>query len=198
MRVNSYARPTAAILPTPRSNIVQPGDVNVVPPTYPKNYNPEASAFRPQHRNVQNDKDSSVGQVYNMNTAVTHVMPTFGGVSDNLATANMTPLIIHLPPRGGPGVLQEHNLPIYPGVQWGFPFHVVHSPNVLFIPIDVRRNFRLFPTVMPNVAGHCDQCGKTYDQVALETLGNYLAATAYESETVRDRYLFDLFLRLFI
>ena len=40
---------------------------------------------------------------------------------------------------------------------------------------------------MPNVAGHCDQCGKTYDQVALETLGNYLAATAYGRETVRDR-----------
>ena len=39
---------------------------------------------------------------------------------------------------------------------------------------------------MPNVAGHCDQCGKTYDQVALETLGNYLTATA-EGETVRDR-----------
>ena len=40
---------------------------------------------------------------------------------------------------------------------------------------------------MPNVAGHCDQCGKTYDQVALETLGNYLAATAYGRDTVRDR-----------
>ena len=180
MRVNSYGRPTAAILPTPRTNIVQTGDVNVVPPTYPQNYNPEASAFCPQHRNAQNDQDSAAGQVYNMETADTHVMPTFGGVSDNLATAKMTPLMIHLPPRGGPDTLQEHNFPIYPGVQWGFPFHVVHSPNVLIIPIDVRRNFRLFPTVMPNVVGHCDQCGKTYDQVALETLGNYLAATAFE------------------
>ena len=54
----------------------------------------------------------------------------------------------------------------------------------LFIPIDVRRNFRLFPTVLPNVPGHCDQCGETYDQVALET---YLTASAYEGETVRDR-----------
>ena len=131
MRVNSYGRPTAAILPTPRTNIVQPGDVNVVPPTYPQNYNPEASAFRPQHRNAQNDQDASVGQVHNMETADTHVMPTFGGLSADLATANMTPLIIHLPPRGRPDTLQKHNLPIYPGVQWGFPFHVVHSPNVL-------------------------------------------------------------------
>ena len=116
MRVNSYGRPTAAILPTPRTNIVQPGDVNVVPPTYPHGYPPEASAFLPQHRNAQNGQDSSVGQVYNMETADTHVMPTFGGVSDNLAAANMTPVIIHLPPRGGPDTLQEYNLPIYPGV----------------------------------------------------------------------------------
>ena len=100
MRVNSYGRPTAAILPTPRTNIVQPGDVNVVPPTYPQNYNREASAFCPQHRNAHKDQNSSVGQVYNMETADTHVMPTYGGASDNLATANMTPLIIHLPPRG--------------------------------------------------------------------------------------------------
>ena len=114
-------------------------------------------------------------------------MPTFGGIPGDHTAGNMTPLTIQLPPRGGPDALREPNFPIYPGVQWGFPFHVVHSPNVLFIPIDVRRNFRLFPTVMPNVARHCDQCGKTYDQVALETLGDYLTATAYEGETVRAR-----------
>ena len=114
-------------------------------------------------------------------------MPTFGGVPNDPAAANMTPLIIHLPPRGGHDTLREPNFPIYPGVQWGFSFHVVHSPNVLFVPIDVRRNFRLFTTVMPNVAGHCDECGKTYDHVALETLGYYLTATAYKGETVRDR-----------
>ena len=28
---------------------------------------------------------------------------------------------------------------------------------------------------------------KTYDQVALETLGEYLTATTYDGETVRDR-----------
>ena len=40
---------------------------------------------------------------------------------------------------------------------------------------------------MPNIAGFCDWCGKTYDQIALETLGEYLLATSYEAETVRDR-----------
>ena len=122
MRVNSYGRPTVAILPTPRMNSTQPGDVNAVPPTYPQAYNPEASAFHPQHRSAQNGQDSTVGQVYNMETADTHVMPTFGGVSDDPSAANMTPLIIHLPPRGGPDTLREPNFPIYPGVQWGFPF----------------------------------------------------------------------------
>ena len=36
-------------------------------------------------------------------------------------------------------------------------------------------------------AAHCDWCGKSFDQVALETLGDYLMATAYDRETVRDR-----------
>ena len=41
---------------------------------------------------------------------------------------------------------------------------------------------------MPKVAGYCgERCGKTHDQVALETLGDYLAATAYKGETARDR-----------
>ena len=187
MRVNSYGRPTAVILRTPRMNSIQADSVSAAPPTYPQGYNPEASAFRPQQRNAQNYQDSPVRQVYNMETADTHVMPTFGGVPSDSAVANISPLIIHLPPRGGLDALQEPNFPVYPGVQWGFPFHVVHSPNVLFIPIDFRRDIRLFLTVMTNVAGHCDQCGKTYDQVALETLGNYLTATAYEGEAVRDR-----------
>ena len=44
----------------------------------------------------------------------------------------------------------------------------------------------LFPTVMPNVAGFFDWCGKCYDQIALEILGDYLIATTYDAETVRD------------
>ena len=55
------------------------------------------------------------------------------------------------------------------------------------MPINERDNCRLFPTVMPNVAGISEYCIKTYDQIALETLGDYLAATAYDGETVRDR-----------
>ena len=43
------------------------------------------------------------------------------------------------------------------------------------------------PTVMSNITGLCDWCGKCYDLIALETLGECLVATAYDGETVRDR-----------
>ena len=39
---------------------------------------------------------------------------------------------------------------------------------------------------MPNVSGYCELCRRTLDQVALETLGDCLGATAYNGETVRD------------
>ena len=51
----------------------------------------------------------------------------------------------------------------------------------------MKKMHRLFPTVMPNVAGFCDWCGKCYDQIALEIMGEYLIATANDAETVRDR-----------
>ena len=68
-----------------------------------------------------------------------------------------------------------------------FFFNVEHSSNLLLIPTSERQIHRLFPTVMPHVAGFCDWCGKCYDQIALEILGEYLIATAYGAETVRDR-----------
>ena len=156
-RLNNYGRPTAAFLPTPRRNGLQTDSVRAPLSTYPLGYDAEASAFHPHQRNAQDGQNQPSHQVQDMETANVHVMPTFGGTTSEFTAGNMTPLIIQLPPRGGPDATQGPSLPLYPGVQWGFPFHVVHSPNILSIPIDVRRNFRLFPTVMPNVAGHCDQ-----------------------------------------
>ena len=101
--------------------------------------------------------------------------------------SNATPLVVQLPPRGAPNILPRVSIPIHPLVQTGFPFTVTHSTNILFMPINERDNCRLFSTVMPNLAGICEYCSKTYDQIALETLGDYLAATAYDGETVRDR-----------
>ena len=111
-----------------------------------------------------------------------NVMPVYEGMQNNTAST-MTPMVIQLLPRGAPDVFQRATVPGHPAMQMGFPFHVVHSPIVLFIPA----NERLFPTVVLKVAGYCESCGKTHDPVALETLENYLAATAYEGETARDR-----------
>ena len=42
-------------------------------------------------------------------------------------------------------------------------------------------------SVMPEVAGYCPECSKTYDQIAVETLTNYVAWSEYPDETIRDR-----------
>ena len=70
--------------------------------------------------------------------------------------------------------------------QVGFPFNMTNSSNLLLIPARQRQSIRLLPTVMPSVAGYCDICGKCNDQIALETLGDYLVATEYEGETVKE------------
>ena len=77
--------------------------------------------------------------------------------------------------------------PVQPAVQLGFPFRVTLSTNFMLLPAQERQSIRLVPTVMANVAAYCDLCGKCYDQIALETLGEYLVATEYEGETVKER-----------
>ena len=46
---------------------------------------------------------------------------------------------------------------------------------------------QLNPPVMPHVQGNCHWCGRTYDEVALDAVAAYTAATDYHGETVRDR-----------
>ena len=43
------------------------------------------------------------------------------------------------------------------------------------------------PPVMPEVAGFCAGCSKTYDQIVVETLTHYVAWSEYPDETIRDR-----------
>ena len=40
---------------------------------------------------------------------------------------------------------------------------------------------------MPNIAGFCNWCGRTYDQIGLEILGEYLLARAYDAQIVKNR-----------
>ena len=71
--------------------------------------------------------------------------------------------------------------------QYGYAVHTTQSTSFLLLPARERETYRLYPTVMPNIAGFCDWCDKTYDQIGLEIFGEFLLATAYYAETVRDR-----------
>ena len=50
-----------------------------------------------------------------------------------------------------------------------------------------RPILQMSPPVMPEVAGFCAGCSKTYDQIAVETLTQYVAWSEYPDETIRDR-----------
>ena len=46
---------------------------------------------------------------------------------------------------------------------------------------------QMSPLVMPYVAGACAICKKTYDQIAVEILIEYVGTTEYPEETIKDR-----------
>ena len=182
----SYRRPTAAILPTPRNTNRAPPAINRPIPTYPTNFTTNNLDFQAQqlvdyghqqtHRILNGTKTNGV----NLNSA-------FTPIPNNLPMYNNAPLMIQIPPQEGSLHIPRLNGGSNPVPTHHFPFHVGHSTNLLLLPLHERQMYRLLPTVMPNVAGFCDWCGKCYDLIALETLGEYLVATAYDGEIVRDR-----------
>ena len=105
---------------------------------------------------------------------------------NGLLMYNNTPLMIEIPPSEGSPHFPQLSCGSIPGLSPHFPFQG-HRSNLLLLPLQERQMYRLLPTVMPNVAGFCDWYEKCYDLIALETLGVYLVATAYDGETVRDR-----------
>ena len=184
---NSYGRPTAAILPTPRDNTQRSVPVNRPAATYPPNFVANANNFQMPPLNVSNNHQQTIyPSNYNQQEIITptNMNPP---MAENMVVYNNAPLMIQIPPIGG-----RMDIPLQAPVtnnqhMFNFPFNVEHSSNLLLIPTSERQMHRLFPTVMPHVAGFCDWCGKCYDQKALEILGEYLIATAYDAETVRDR-----------
>ena len=175
VRVNSYGRPVAAILPIPRASVQQQAGTFRPVPTYPPNFVQGSSNFHQTQADNTNAQEGS-----NLPSYETEEVPY-------PITSDITPMVIHLPPRNMGIVPINFNGHIHQNAQFGFPFNILHSSKVLLMPVNARQNFRLFPTIMPNVAGFCDWCGRIFDQVALETLRDYLGATAYNEETVRDR-----------
>ena len=154
---------------------------------YLPNINPEASGVLPWQANVSSEQHISSQSVQNAEWTIVHFMLVYDGAQSNTSVNNMTLVIIQLPQRRAPSVLQRNDVLTHIQVEIGFPFQVTHNPNLLLIPVKKRLNFRLFPTVLPKMARYCERCGKSFDQVTLETLGEDLAATAYEGETARDQ-----------
>ena len=186
--IDSYGRPTAAILPTPRNTNQAPPATNRPIPMDPTNFttnNRDFQTQQPSNQGLQQTHRTLNG----INTNGVNLNSAFASIPNNLPMYNNAPLMIQIPPHegslhipwlnGGPNPVPAHH----------FPFHVGHSTNLLLLPLQERQMYRLLPTVMPNVAGFCDWCGKSYDLIALETLGEYLVATTYDGETVRDRGL---------
>ena len=170
---NNYGRPTARVPPTQRVNPSAGGILPRPTPTYPPNYRPETSDF--QHTQLSEPMEQELQR---------NIAPSQGTLG-TVQGFNLSPAFFPIPMMGAP--IENQQITVQPMVQLGFPFHVTHSTNIMIIPARERQSMRLLPTVMSKVAGYCDICGKCYDQIALETLGEYLMATEYEGKTVKER-----------
>ena len=82
-------------------------------------------------------------------------------------------------------------IPFYPNawnnVGYGTLGHNMQPPPSSNVPAHNGTLLQMNPPVMPEVAGYCPGCTKTYDKYAVETLTNYVAWSEYPDETIRDR-----------
>ena len=138
---NSYGRPTASILPTPRDNPQRSVPVKRPAATYPPNFVANASHFQMLQPNVFNNHHQTVyPSNYNQQemTAPTSV--------DKMVVYNNAPLMIQIPPNGGRMDMRQQAQVVNNQQAFNFPFHVGHSTNLLLIPTSKRQMHRLFPT----------------------------------------------------
>ena len=185
--LNSYGRPSAAILPIPRERGRGRGLPRRSRPNYPPGFSADISNFTDLGDNISEVQTADHNNVIDY----LHNRPPGVAANSHLTNPNQltnpVPLMIQIPSVIPNFVAVHNDPPVPPFIQQAFIVQATHSTNILFLPAEERNVYRLSPTVMPNIAGFCDWCGKTYDQIALEILGEYLLATAYEAETVRDR-----------
>ena len=168
--VNSYGRPSAAILPTPRNTTQAPAAIIRPIATNPTNFTANNLNFQAQQL-VDHGHQQTHRVLNGIHTDGVNPNSAFTPISNNLPMYNNAPLMIQIPPhegslhiprlRGGPNRVPNHH----------FPFQVGHSTNLLLLLLQERQMYRLLPTVMRNVAGFCDWCGKCYNLIALETGG---------------------------
>ena len=157
--VNSYGRPTAAILPTPRNDNQRSAAINRPIPTYPTNFAANNLNFQDQQP-VDHGHQPLCRFSNDVHTSRINLISAFTANPNNLPMYTNAPLRIQIPPHEGsfhiPQFISGHNSVPTPH----FPFQVGHSTNLLILPLQERQMYRLLPTVMPNVAGFCDWCGK--------------------------------------
>ena len=98
----------------------------------------------------------------------------------SLPPANYLPMPVPFYPNNWNNVRSDrhdHNVQM--------PATYQNAQNTTFA--DNQPILQMNPSVMPEVAGYCPGCSKTYDQIAVETLTNYVAWSEYPEETIRDR-----------
>ena len=187
MSVNSYGRPTAAVLPTPRGRGRGRGSVTRPVPTYPPGYSPRMSNSNITGTGICKIQPASLGIENNLQWSrpitANPSVPLIGVPQQ----ANVIPLMIQIPPNAPNFAVNHGGFQAQQQTPYGITVQTTHSTSFLLFPSREGEAYRLSPTVMPSIAGFCIWCGKTYNQIGLEILGEYLLTTAYDSETVRDR-----------
>ena len=162
------------------------GSVTRPVPTYPPGYSPGMSIFNIAGADIREIQPASLGieNNFHWNRPITTNpnVPLIGVPPQT----NVIPLMIQIPPNAPNFAANHGGFQAQQQIPYGITVQTTHSTSFLLLPAREREAYRLSLTVMPNIAGFCDWCGKTYDQIGLEILGEYLLATAYNSETVRD------------
>ena len=154
--LNSYGRPSAAILPTSRGRSWSRGLPRRSQPNYPPGFSAEISNFTDLGDNISEVQTAGHNNVNNY----LHTRPPGASTNSHLANpnrpANPVPLMIQIP-SVIPNFVAVHNDPqVLPFLQQAFIVETTHSTNILFLPAEERNVYRLSPTVMPNIESFSD------------------------------------------
>ena len=94
IRLKSYGRPTAAILPTPRNAEHQSDTASQLVPTYPPNYHPNSSDFYPWDGNVNNGRNVTQNASQDEGQESVLILPNYNE-TQRAPVSNATPLVVH-------------------------------------------------------------------------------------------------------
>ena len=111
--------------------------------------------------------------------------------------AKQVPLL-HIKPHSKGRLTQVYQVPYLPkpvpfypngrnDVGYGTLGHNIQLPSSNNASTHYGPLLQMNHPVMPEVAGYCPDCSKTYNQIAVETITNYVTWSKYPEETIRDR-----------